>query len=353
MVLIKNKNTPRLIDAIVPNGKRIPRNFRPQLTYVEDGNTIREAALPIVEAPKESVMEQENPPVSDVKKRMFLRLAGLGGVGAIAAMMLPKRAQAYVMGGSPTSAVVGIKDAGNNRMTPAKETGGNLDQINLNTAPLLVSTEGAYIQQDSSGTIAKETGGNLATIATNTGNLSTISTNIPVKGQAAMAASMPVVIASNQTPIPVTGSFSGGGGIDPVGLKDTTATQINPATDDAIVYLRRMVKIMESQATVDAANRQRIAIDSPINTNGVLVAQGTAANLLATVSQGTASSLNATVTIATGTNSIGFLATGTNSIGNIATVANMTTLAGQTQQMFQDPARNAFASGIRANLVWT
>lgn len=44
---------------------------------------------------------------------------------------------------------------------------------------------------------AQETGGNLASIKTNTDK-------IPAQGQAAMAASMPVVIASNQTTVPVS-----------------------------------------------------------------------------------------------------------------------------------------------------
>jgi len=47
---------------------------------------------------------------------------------------------------------------------------------------------------------ANETGGNLATIVTNTGR-------IPAQGQAAMAASTPVVIANNQTAVPVSGTF--------------------------------------------------------------------------------------------------------------------------------------------------
>lgn len=47
---------------------------------------------------------------------------------------------------------------------------------------------------------ATETGGNLATTATNTGR-------IPAQGQAAMVASTPVVIASNQSAVPVSGTF--------------------------------------------------------------------------------------------------------------------------------------------------
>jgi len=64
--------------------------------------------------------------------------------------------------------------------------------IKTNTDPLVASGGGGYVRQDSTGTIAKETGGNLASVKTNTDN-------IPAKGTAAMAASTPVTIASNDT----------------------------------------------------------------------------------------------------------------------------------------------------------
>jgi hypothetical protein len=92
----------------------------------------------------------------DSGKRTFLRLAGLIGLGAVASQAFPSQAKAYVLGGGPTNAV-GVKDSSNTRIDPATE------------------------------------GGNLATIAT----------NIPAKGQATMANSMPVAIASNQSGIAV------------------------------------------------------------------------------------------------------------------------------------------------------
>jgi hypothetical protein len=238
--------------------------------------------------------------------------------------------------------VVGTKDASNNRINPAKEDG-NLATIKTNTDGLTASGGGGYVRQDSTGTIAKESGGNLASIKTNTdtftasgaggyirqdstgtiakesgGNLATIATNVPAKGQAAMADSMPVVIASDQPAIPVAGSFS----VEAVGIKDTAGTIVNPATDDAVVYLRRMVKLMESQATVDAGNRQRITIDS--------LGTGTAVTTTIPVS--------GTVTVGT--------------ISTVTSLTNMVTLAGQNQQMFQDVARNAYANGIRQNLIF-
>ena len=53
--------------------------------------------------------------------------------------------------------------------------------------------------------LALETGGNLATIA---GDTTSLDTKVPSQGQAVMASSMPVVISSNQTAIPVTGTGS-------------------------------------------------------------------------------------------------------------------------------------------------
>jgi hypothetical protein len=81
-----------------------------------------------------------------------------------------------------------------------------------------------------------------------------------------------------------------------------------------------MVKIMESQATVDAANRQRITIDAM----GALTSMP--------------------VTIGAGAAAIGSVVFGATASVNIA---------GQNQQMYQDPARNAFANGIRQNLIFS
>jgi hypothetical protein len=276
------------------------------------------------------------------RKREFLKVAGVVGLGAAATFLGAKKAEALVFGSTPASNVVGTKDASNNRINPAKEDG-NLATIKTNTDGLTASGGGGYVRQDSTGTIAKESGGNLASIKTNTdtftasgaggyirqdstgtiakesgGNLATIATNVPAKGQAAMADSMPVVIASDQPAIPVAGSFS----VEAVGIKDTAGTIVNPATDDAVVYLRRMVKLMESQATVDAGNRQRITIDS--------LGTGTAVTTTIPVS--------GTVTVGT--------------ISTVTSLTNMVTLAGQNQQMFQDVARNAYANGIRQNLIF-
>lgn len=240
----------------------------------------------------------------DTEKRGFLKLAGVLGLGAIAATALPQKAQAYVMGSSPTSGVVGVKNAANTRIDPALE-GGNLASIKTSTDRFADSGGGGYIRQDSAATIAKESGGNLATLAGK--DFATEATLAAIKTQTDKF----TFSGSNL----LTAGGSGGGATT---LEDISGTQVNPATDDALVYLRRMVKIMESQATVDSANRQRITIDS--------LGTGTAVTTTIPVS--------GTVT---------------------ATVANATvaSIDGYGRQMFQDVARNAYANGIRANMVFS
>lgn len=59
--------------------------------------------------------------VDDGGKRAFLKVLGLTGAGVAAATLLPNKASAYVMGSSPTSGVVGVKNAANARVNPATE----------------------------------------------------------------------------------------------------------------------------------------------------------------------------------------------------------------------------------------
>lgn len=101
------------------------------------------------------------------------------------------------------------------------------------------------------------------------------------------------------------------GSADPIGVKQ------NPlqTEDQTIVLLRRMVKILESQAAHDAGQRQKVTIDAI-----------TGALTLATVS------------------------TITNAVP-IGTVANVSLLAGYNHMQFIDQARTAYNTGIRAKLV--
>lgn len=82
-------------------------------------------AAPLVEASKETepifALGDEKAALIDGDKRNFLKLAGVLGLGVMAASALPEKAQAYVMGSAPTSGVVGVKDAANARISPATE----------------------------------------------------------------------------------------------------------------------------------------------------------------------------------------------------------------------------------------
>lgn len=41
-------------------------------------------------------------------------------------------------------------------------------------------------------------------------------------------------------------------------------TMVNPATEETLQLLRRMVKLMESNATVDSANRQKVVVEGTL-----------------------------------------------------------------------------------------
>jgi len=213
----------------------------------------------------------------DDKKRSFMKVAGVIGAGALATTLLPRKAEAFVFGSTPASNVVGLKKADNTRIDPAQETGGNLAAI---------------------------AGKDFATQTT----LSALSAKIPVQGPALMVASMPVTIASNQAPIPT--SMVAGGAVE---LNDSNGNNINPAQDESIIYLRRIVKQIDSLAVVDSAQRQKVTIDS-----------------------------------ITGSLTLGTISTITNSVPtNVGTLASV-----DTRYFLIDTARNTYAAGIRNNLSW-
>lgn len=93
---------------------------------------------------------------------------------------------------------------------------------------------------------------------------------------------------------------------------------VNPATAEQILLLRRIVKLLESQATVDVGNRQRITLDAI--TAGV--------------------SLPAVTAI---TNA---LPAGTNTIGSV-------NIGGADHRQFIDQARTAYNTGIRGKLTFS
>ncbi len=67
-----------------------------------------------------AIQEKEEMSV-DENKRLFMKVAGVAGLGMAASALFPKGAQAYVAGSTPTSNVVGLKDDSNTRINPATE----------------------------------------------------------------------------------------------------------------------------------------------------------------------------------------------------------------------------------------
>ena len=51
-------------------------------------------------------------------------------------------------------------------------------------------------------------------------------------------------------------------------LTDSTGVVVNPATEESVLLLRRMVKLLESNAVVDIQNRQRIVVEGMLGTIG-------------------------------------------------------------------------------------
>lgn len=72
--------------------------------------------------------------LDDKQKRLFLKGLAVMAVTAVAAAALPRRASALVMGSTPGTGVVGVKDSSNTRVNPATEE--TLDLLREGTAVL-------------------------------------------------------------------------------------------------------------------------------------------------------------------------------------------------------------------------
>ena len=77
--------------------------------------------------------DSSKPTVYDKSKRNFLKVAGVASVSLVASLFLPKKAEAFIMGSSPATGVVGVKDSTNVRINPATEE--TLDEV-LKTSDL-------------------------------------------------------------------------------------------------------------------------------------------------------------------------------------------------------------------------
>ncbi len=59
--------------------------------------------------------------ISDKNKRLFLKILGGIGLGLFTSGLLPKKTEALIMGNTPTSNVVGLRNSSNTRINPATE----------------------------------------------------------------------------------------------------------------------------------------------------------------------------------------------------------------------------------------
>lgn len=87
---------------------------------------------------------------------------------------------------------------------------------------------------------------------------------------------------------------------------------INPATNESIALLMRIVKLLESNAVVDQQQRQRISVDSFIAT-------------IPTV-------------------------TGVTTVGTVSSVTNIAANAGMNQEQYINIAKQTYANSIRSRL---
>lgn len=203
---------------------------------------------------------------TDGDKRAFFKVAGIAGAGLIASQLIPKKAEALIMGSTPAANVVGVKNSSDARIDPATET-------------------------------------TLAAIQAKTTNLTFDGSN------------------NLMTSTTLAGSMA---------LKDTTSTEVNPATDDSAMLLRRLVKQSDSLAVVDSAQRQKVTIDS---ISGSLT--------LGTIT--TVSTVTAVTTVST-------VAT----VSTLTSATNLVALGGvDGRYLYIDTARNASANGVRNNLVFS
>ena len=112
-------------------------------------------------------------------------------------------------------------------------------KTSANSIPVVIaSNQGVYTVTANAGTnlntsaLALESGGNLDTIVTNTGNIDTstasINTKIPSQGQATMAQSTPIVIASNQSNVAVN-------------LTQVNGNTVNTGTGNTSTSVKRVI----------------------------------------------------------------------------------------------------------------
>ena len=101
----------------------------------------------------------EQSKVNDQSKRTFLKVAGIASAGIVGSLILPNKASALIMGSSPTTGVVGAKNASNVRINPATEE--TLNEV-LKTTDLTFDAGSLQVKVTGAGATSFSDSGNVA-----------------------------------------------------------------------------------------------------------------------------------------------------------------------------------------------
>lgn len=109
--MIPSRYSFRLLSGTEAGEIRLASNFK-----IEQ---LKKESLAVLK-PKQDSQKSEEAEAGN-RKRMFLKLAGLVGLGTAVSLLVPKKAEALVFGSTPASNVVGLKNAANARINPATD----------------------------------------------------------------------------------------------------------------------------------------------------------------------------------------------------------------------------------------
>ena len=114
-MFLPNTDSFLLRRSIVGHG--LPSEVAPPVrSFASNGVNVTDVIPQSVES-----TDSEQPKVKDHSKRNFLKVASIASASLAGALFLPKKAEALIMGSSPTTGVVGIKNVANTRINPARE----------------------------------------------------------------------------------------------------------------------------------------------------------------------------------------------------------------------------------------
>jgi hypothetical protein len=167
----------------------------------------------------------------DANKRRFLKLLGLVGAGVGAATLFPHDASAATEGSARLTDSVKLKDSADTQVDIATQSTSDSTKT---------ATEATKTDADSIKT-------NTDTLVTNSNKFNFTGSNLNISKE----------------------------GSDAFQVADAQGTRVNPWTDDSVVMLRRLVKVMESHATADTVQRQRVTIDAFNTDTGAVADTGT------------------------------------------------------------------------------